>query len=66
MNFGELDRGSPIDEVRKGIDVIRKVYESQHAEQNFSAYIEAGVGHVLSDEMWKRTRKFFAQHLKGS
>lgn len=64
LNFGELDRGSPIDEVRKGIDLIRKSYESQHAEQNFSAYIEAGAGHVLSDEMWRRTRAFFARHLK--
>ena len=25
---------------------------------------EEGAGHVLSDEMWKRTKEFFARHLK--
>ncbi|MCA9027298.1 MAG: dienelactone hydrolase family protein [Planctomycetaceae bacterium] len=63
LNFGEHDGGSPIDEVRKGVQVIQRAYESMHAEQNFSFYIEEGSGHVLSDEMWRRTREFFAKHL---
>ena len=57
--------GSPIDEVRRGVEVIRRAYEAQHAERRFTHYIEAGGGHVLSDEMWKRTREFFARYLHG-
>jgi dienelactone hydrolase len=65
LNFGEKDEGSPIEEVRSGVERIARAYESLHAEENFSYYIEAGTGHVLSDEMWKRTREWFAKHLKG-
>lgn len=64
MNFGETDGGSPIDEVRNGLKVIANAYSAIHADDKFSYFIEPGVGHVLSDEMWKRTREFFARHLK--
>ena len=64
LNFGELDGGSPIDEVRKGLEIIRAAYQSQHAEASFSSYIEKGIGHVLSDEMWDRTKALFAKHLR--
>lgn len=64
LNFGELDGGSPIDEVRAGLKVIENAYASMHAEEKFSAYIEEGAGHVLSDEMWTRTQEWFARHLK--
>lgn len=63
LNFGELDQGSPIDEVRRGLETISRAYESQHAEPNFTHYIEAGAGHVLSDEMWRRAKDFFRRHL---
>ena len=63
MNFGELDGGSPIEHVKKAMPVIRRAYESMHAEDNFSFFIEAAVGHVLSDAMWQRTKSFFAKHL---
>ncbi|MEQ8784869.1 MAG: dienelactone hydrolase family protein [Pirellulaceae bacterium] len=63
LNFGETDGGSPIDEVRRGVEVIRRWYQAQHAEDKFTSYIEEGSGHVLSDEMWRRTREFFAKHL---
>jgi hypothetical protein len=63
LNFGETDGGSPIDEVRRGVETIARAYQAQHAEGNFTHYIEPGAGHVLSDEMWKRTRDFFHQHL---
>ena len=63
MNFGELDGGSPIEHVKKAMPVIRRAYESMHAEDNFSFFIEAAVGHVLSDSMWQRTKSFFAKHL---
>ncbi len=65
LNFGETDGGSPIDEVRRGVEVIQRAYESMHAERNFSYFIEAGTGHVLSDEMWKRTLNWFNRHLRG-
>ena len=63
LNFGETDGGSPIDEVRAGIEVIRRAYDSIHASDKFQAYIEPGTGHILSDEMWRRTREWFAKHL---
>jgi len=65
LNFGETDGGSPIDEVRKGIPIIARSYESMHAESKFTHFIEEGVGHVLSPEMWRRTKETFARHLKG-
>lgn len=65
LNFGETDGGSPIDEVRAGLKVIEQAYASMHAEKNFTSYIEPGTGHVLSDEMWKRTKEVFARHLRG-
>jgi len=65
MNFGELDRGSPIDEVRLGIETIQRAYEAIHAEDQFSHYIEEGSGHVLSEKMWKLTLNWFDQHLKS-
>lgn len=65
LNFGETDGGSPIDEVRRGIDVIANAYASMHAEKNFSSFIEPATGHVLSEEMWKRTLNWFNRHLRG-
>jgi dienelactone hydrolase len=64
LNFGETDSGSPIDEVRRGIETIARAYQSVHAEDRFSWFIEDRTGHVLSDEMWKRTSAWFAKHLK--
>jgi dienelactone hydrolase len=64
LNFGELDRGSPIDEVRRGIKVIKRAYELNHAEDRFTWFIEANTGHVLSVTMWQQVRDFFARHLK--
>jgi len=64
LNFGEVDDGSPIEEVRSGLEVIRRAYASQNASEMFTSFIEPGAGHVLSDEMWKRTRAHFEKHLK--
>ena len=63
MNFGDKDGGSPIDEVRKGVKVIADAYASMHEEKQFSYFIEKDTGHVLSEEMWKRTKAFFSRHL---
>jgi dienelactone hydrolase len=63
LNFGEHDHGSPIDEVRRGVEVIAKAYAAKGAANSFSFYIEGGTGHVLSEEMWRRTKAWFAKHL---
>lgn len=63
MNFGETDIGSPIEEVRTAIESISRAYEAIHAEDNFQAVIEAGIGHVLSETMWQRTWQWFEKHL---
>ncbi len=65
LNFGEKDGGSPIDEVRAGVKTIADAYGSMHADKNFTHYIEAGSGHVLSDEMWKQTKQCFERHLRS-
>ncbi|MBS0260712.1 MAG: dienelactone hydrolase family protein [Planctomycetes bacterium] len=65
LNFGETDGGSPIDEVRKGLDVIQRAYQSIHAEEHFSWFIEPETGHVLSAEMWKRTSAWLARYLRA-
>ena len=65
MNFGELDSGSPIDEVRRGLQTIAAAYEMAHAPQAFSHFIEKDTGHVFSEEMWRRTKDWFAAHLQG-
>lgn len=65
LNFGETDGGSPIEHVRKGVEVIENAYASMHAEENFSYYIEEDAGHVLSDTMWAKTRDWFAKHLRS-
>ena len=64
LNFGEQDRGSPIEEVRQGVNTIAWAYEQAGAADKFSHFIEEGVGHVLSDAMWKRTRDWLAKHLR--
>jgi hypothetical protein len=63
LNFGELDGGSPIEEVRAGIETIHRAYAQAGAEEQFSHFIEPGTGHVLSDEMWRRTKDCFRRHL---
>ena len=62
LNFGEQDGGSPIEEVRAGVDVIQAAYRTAGAEQKFSYFIQ-DVGHVLSDEMWAKTKGAFAAEL---
>ena len=63
LNIGELDSGSPIEEVRAGIERIAAAYASQDASENFTSFIQAETGHVLSPEMWERTRVVFERHL---
>ena len=64
LNFGETDGGSPIEEVRQGVQTIARAYQEAGAAENFTHFIEAGTGHVLSDAMWERVRAFFGKHLR--
>jgi dienelactone hydrolase len=64
LNFGELDDGSPIDEVRRAVARLARTYARQHAAERFSVYIEDGTGHTLSAGMWQRTRAWFDRWLR--
>jgi dienelactone hydrolase len=64
LNFGDQDDGSPIEEVHRGVETIQRAYQAQHAENNFTWFIQENTGHVLSPEMWEKTKTFFARHLK--
>lgn len=63
MNFGEDDAGSPIDEVRRGLETIRAAYAGCDAAELFEANIEPGVGHEITDSMWRRSLAWFDRHL---
>ena len=65
LNFGETDDGSPIEEVRQAMPVIAAAYAKAGAPDNFSHFIEMGVGHVLSDAMWSKASALFERHLKS-
>jgi len=65
LNFGETDGGSPIQEVRQGVERIARAYAEADAAEQFSHFIEEGTGHVLSDAMWQRVRDFFRKHLRA-
>ena len=64
LNIGELDRGTPFADIPAAIETISQSYASMHAEKNFTHFIEKDTGHVLSEEMWKRTKAVFQKHLK--
>ena len=63
LNFGELDAGSPIEEVRAAMPRLEQAWQAAGARANFSWFIEAGTGHVLSEEMWRLTKEHFRRHL---
>jgi dienelactone hydrolase len=65
LNIGETDGGSPIEEVRTGIDRITAAYEAAGASEAFTWFIEPDTGHVLSPEMWRRTQETFDRVLKA-
>ena len=65
LNLGETDSGSPIEFARRGIETIHQAYQSMHAEDKFTSFIEENTGHVLSDEMWRRVKAHFEKYLKA-
>ena len=65
LNFGETDAGSPVQEVRTGIETIRRAYEQAGAGEQFSSFMEPDTGHVLSPMMWRKIREFFHRHLNS-
>ena len=66
LNFGEQDNGSPIKEVRAGMRTIAQAYQDAAAAEKFSYWIEPGAGHVLSDDMWRRTQEWFQRYLRDA
>ena len=42
---------------------VRVLGHAAGSPEAFSAFIEPGVGHVLSPAMWDRTRTWFKRHL---
>ena len=62
MNFGELDPGSPIGEVRDAVQTIARAYAAAGASEQFSHFIEPA-GHVLSGAMWSRTLAWLREHI---
>ena len=66
LNFGEKDDGSPIEEVRQGIETIAAAYKAAGAMDRFTWFIENNTGHVLSEAMWQRVRDVFAKYLGGT
>lgn len=63
MNFGEEDGGSPIEEVRAGVERIAAAYGQQGVAENFCYAIEPHVGHAFTASMRQRTWEWFARHL---
>jgi dienelactone hydrolase len=63
LNIGELDGGSPIQEVRAGIAAIARAYETAGAPERFTCFIEDGAGHVLSEAMWQKVLATFRKYL---
>jgi dienelactone hydrolase len=63
LNLGENDGGSPIEHAKSGVAQIEKAYAALNVADQFTAFIETDTGHVLSPNMWKKTRAFFAKHL---
>ena len=66
LNFGEKDGGSPIEEVRQGIQTIAAAYNAAGADDRFTWFIEKDTGHVLSEAMWQEVREVLAKHLQIS
>jgi dienelactone hydrolase len=64
LSFGELDRGTPIEDVADSVNTIARSYASMHAADKFTYYVEPETGHVLSEEMWRRTKSVFEKHLR--
>ncbi|MFT5492354.1 MAG: hypothetical protein ACI8V5_002729, partial [Limisphaerales bacterium] len=65
LNFGDQDGGTPIEDVPWSVERIAAAYAEAGAEKNFTHFIEKNTGHVLSDEMWLRTKDCFRRHLRG-
>lgn len=66
LNFGELDSGSPIESVKKGLSRIAETYKKAGAAEKFTYYIEPGAGHILSETMWQHVKTCFAKNLKNT
>ena len=65
LNFGEADAGSPIEEVRTGVERIAAAYRQLNASDRCQYYIEPNTGHALTPRMWTNVRDWFAKFLQS-
>jgi len=65
LNFGDQDRGTPIDDVPWSVERIAEAYGKADARERFTWFVEKDTGHVLSEAMWERVKDVFARHLRG-
>jgi len=65
LNLGEEDGGSPIAEAREGIARISATYAAAGAADRFGSFVEPGIGHELSEAMWRKTKDWFARYLRA-
>ena len=63
LNFGETDEGCPIEATKRGIRRIEQSYLREQAARQFTHFIQPATGHVLTNEMWRKVREFFARSL---
>jgi dienelactone hydrolase len=64
LNLGENDEGSPIASAKRGLERIAATYNKAGAAENFTHFIQPGMGHVLSEAMWQHVREVFGKHLR--
>ena len=65
LNFGETDSGSPIEEVRTGVERVAAAYQQLNASDRFQYFIEPDTGHALTPRMWTNVRTWFAKFLQS-
>jgi dienelactone hydrolase len=63
LNFGELDAGSPLQEVQAAMPHLQQAWTEAGAKDRFSWFIEPNTDHVLSEEMWRLTKQHFHKYL---
>jgi len=67
LNFGETDSGSPIKEVKTGVETIRRAFRAKGTEDRFTYYIEGGFRpHPQRGDVATRSKAHFAKYLQGA
>lgn len=62
---GDRDGGSPVEGVRAIAAAVRPVYRLHGREEDFQSHVYPGLGHVYTEEMWRRTLDWLDRHLEA-